>query len=162
MQQPLHFVTGNAPLAHALHAVGFKLLAVWNKYTDATLDHLKLPSVEAAMRSGKPGALEYVFERRDDLQAALDAWDAAGKAFEEGRVIESKSQAAEDIIIARATMRSHEPFHNLWKSIPGIYIAANGAAQKTEGAEQTTVSHPGFRIQNTAISEPDRIRLFKP
>lgn len=168
MLEQIHFTTQNGKLAFALAAVGFKLLAVWNRYTDGKLESLGCATVEQAKAQNKPGHLTYVFEREPDLDAAIEAWNAAGKALDEGS-LPLNIQRTESIQIARAVMRMDEPFRQLWKQVPAMYVQTEGEPKEETRVLETTatgdwvqrvVTYPGFRVVSDNISEADRNRIF--
>lgn len=159
VHKPLHFTTGNAPLAYALATVGFRLLAIWNRYTDPALDALKMPTATAAKAAGKPGNITYCFERRADLAATLAAWDAAGLALKAGDAINTNVEAADAIAIVRATLYGHDPFFALWKTQPAIYLQVRDGEVTSDEDPETHVKvehYPGLRIVSDGINEEDR------
>jgi hypothetical protein len=157
---PLHFTTQNQPLAYALCRVGFKLLAIWNRYTDERLNHLKMPTAEAARNAGKPGNIEYVFERRADLDAALKAWDATGVALKARHDVEADCEAAEAICIVRATLAGQDEFENAWRAFPAIYIRKQGEAEIRDDGRGKVGKLPGFKAVSSNLNEADRERIF--
>lgn len=172
MSQQLHFTTSNAPLAHALSIVGFKLLTVWNDYTDATLDHLRMPDVKTAKANGRPGTLTYVFERREDLRAALDSWDEMGRALKATPPKASNvvamaippEMAPDAMKIIRATMAGDTHFHALWRDMPARYVQhGKGDPVIVEDASigAKTVTLPGVKIVSDGLSESDRKKILK-
>ena len=122
MQQPVHYTTGNRPLAHALACAGFELLTVWNHYTPAKLDELGEASAVSAHRNGKPGVLTYVFRRDDDIEKAALAWDSAGVSLSEGNPIKTKVERAVAIQFVRAAIETGGPFRDVWKMSPPIFV----------------------------------------
>lgn len=172
MQQPTHFTTSNAPLAHALSVVGFKLLAIWNDYTDATLDHLRMPDVKTAKANRRPGSLTYVFERSPELQPALDSWDEMGVALKAskpepgnvGAMALPPEMRPDAMKVIRATMAGHDHFHALWLHVPARYVQhGKGDPVIVEDAATggKTVTFPGVKIVSEGLSETDRKKILK-
>lgn len=176
MQQVIHFTTQNAPLAEALTVVGFKLLDIWNVYTDARLDSIGMPTVATAKENGKPGILTYVFERTTQLQDALAAWDATGEHLKKNdpkliTALQIPEDRIEDAIaLVRFTMFAHKPFHALWRGVPALYKEEKGGEPTEtveprpdlgEGWSQRVVTLPGFKVVSDNVSEEDRNKIIE-
>lgn len=169
VSQPLHFVTQNRPLAHALTSAGFKLVVIWNRYTDATLDHLHVATAKEAKEKGFPGIITYAFERKPGLQAALDAWDEMGVSLKDRNAKKQgpvgfewdEKNAVIAVAAARVVMNTERQFMGLWRSQPAIYLRQVGEI-KTEEDElgHKVETLPGFKAVSDGLTEAQRRKVF--
>ncbi len=126
-------------------------------------------SVRAAKESGRPGILTYVFERRADLQSALDAWDKAGEALRAGSLMLSTVDVAEAMPIIRATMFFDEKFDELWKTVPANLFQKNegevteslGPEAKVMERDGGTRTYPGFKVISDNVKPEDVKKILK-
>lgn len=151
---PVHFRTNNRILAHALAAVGFRLLCVENRYDDASLERMGFSSVQAAHDAGKPGALWYCFDESADLRRALKAFDETQDQLKKGS-FQIDIQQEDAIRVACAVLKTAPEFRDIWKKQPGLYFHQHGGESKrtTNPDGSTTVTSPGFILASAKLSE---------
>ena len=128
----LPYTTSNTHLALLLDMVGHKPIGAWNRYTADKLTSLGAATIKDALALGKPGHVEYFFERTAELMELVAAFfdqERKNKAQEPSETASDLS--AEDAVrIGASVLMLRAAYATGWKKLPALFFSG-GEAQDT-------------------------------